>query len=342
MSASIVAVGPPGGRTIRSRLLWVVWRFERTACIPILALIAVFAGYMTLAGTSMHDRYAAYLKNPNLFNGLSARWGEVNMSVIALHALPIVAGVFVGAPMLAREFESGTYPFAWTQGVERTKFFSVRLLSVVVALALGAAVLGAVAGWWSSPFSSFGPANAWQPGQFDVSVLVLPAWTVLALALGAWLGAITRHVVSAMAATTATLGVALALVYWKVDALIRAIAPVAQQVRPGSGGWQGKIDAPAGNGVPGPTGSWVLQGWYSKPSGAVLSTRAANHVTIQLDALKGFIDPASWLHQHHLEYWISFQPHDRLLVLQLGTCLALVFLGTSCWVLARSALRRGA
>ena len=30
--------------------------------------------------------------------------------------LPGLLGVFVGAPVVARELESGTYRFAWTQG----------------------------------------------------------------------------------------------------------------------------------------------------------------------------------------------------------------------------------
>ena len=46
--------------------------------------------------------------------------------------LPALIGVFVGAPLLARELEHGTYRFAWTQGVTRRRW----LLSKTLLLAL--------------------------------------------------------------------------------------------------------------------------------------------------------------------------------------------------------------
>ena len=38
-----------------------------------------------------------------------------------LLVVPALIGMFWGAPLIAREFETGTYGLAWTQGVTRTR-----------------------------------------------------------------------------------------------------------------------------------------------------------------------------------------------------------------------------
>jgi hypothetical protein len=52
-------------------------------------------------------------------------------AVRGLAVLPALAGLFVGAPLLARELEQGTHRFAWTQGVTRRRW----LLSKTALLA---------------------------------------------------------------------------------------------------------------------------------------------------------------------------------------------------------------
>src|SRR4029077_18922465 len=80
--------------------------------------------------------------------------------------LPLLAGLFVGAPLIARELEYGTYRFAWTQGVSRRRW----LLSKTLPLAAGAVVAAAVASlvlmWWRSPFDSL--EGRMSPSGFDV------------------------------------------------------------------------------------------------------------------------------------------------------------------------------
>ena len=56
-----------------------------------------------------------------------------------LAVLPALAGVFVGAPLLARELEHDTHRFAWTQGVTRRRW----LLSKTALLAAGTVVIAA-------------------------------------------------------------------------------------------------------------------------------------------------------------------------------------------------------
>ncbi len=50
--------------------------------------------------------------------------------------------------MLAREFEAGTFRFAWTQGFERWRWTLAKLVVIGVAVAMASAVLSLLASWY--------------------------------------------------------------------------------------------------------------------------------------------------------------------------------------------------
>ena len=114
--------------------------------------------------------------------------------------LPALAGLFVGAPLLARELEHGTYRFAWTQGVTRRRW----LLSKTALLAVGDRRRGgrrerssSCGGARPSTRSRGGSA----PSGFDIEGIVVPAYALFALALGVLAGLASRRTVAAMTAT---------------------------------------------------------------------------------------------------------------------------------------------
>jgi hypothetical protein len=53
--------------------------------------------------------------------------------VAATMGIPLLFGVFWGAPLLAREFEDGTHNLAWTQGVTRRRWLSRNLMWALAA-----------------------------------------------------------------------------------------------------------------------------------------------------------------------------------------------------------------
>lgn len=65
--------------------------------------------------------------------------------------VPGVLGMFWGAPLIAREFETGTFRLAWTQGTTRTRWLAVKLGVVGVASMAAAGLLSLMTSWWSSP-----------------------------------------------------------------------------------------------------------------------------------------------------------------------------------------------
>src|SRR5437016_1192461 len=70
-------------------------------------------------------------------------------SDLLLLVIPLVIGMFWGAPLISREFEAGTFRLAWTQGVTRTRWLAVKLGLGAVASAAIAGLPCLIVGLWS-------------------------------------------------------------------------------------------------------------------------------------------------------------------------------------------------
>jgi ABC-2 family transporter protein len=187
-------------------MAWVTWRQHRlqalvaggfvtlaaiaaaVSAVPILhayhrAALAACAPPSTRSGCDLIVRHF----QDEFAGGTEVRW---------LILLPALAGVFVGAPLIARELEQGTYRFVWTQAVTRRRWLLSKTLLLAVGTAAAAAVLAAAVTWWRQPFDTF--AGRMTPSTFDVEGTVVPAYAVFALALGIFAGALLRRTVPAM------------------------------------------------------------------------------------------------------------------------------------------------
>jgi hypothetical protein len=125
--------GPASGTSARvpwRSLAKVTWRQQRTALAGILALPAAAA--MAMAAIAAPDYGSSYTDDP-------ARVGLKSAVVILLQLTPVLAGLFIGAPLIAHEAEHGTLRLAWTQGADRTRWLLCRTVPVMVVLALAAA-----------------------------------------------------------------------------------------------------------------------------------------------------------------------------------------------------------
>jgi hypothetical protein len=127
---------------------------------------------------------------------------------------PALIGIFWGAPLVARELESGTFRLAWTQSVTRARWLGVKLAVVGVASAVTAGLLSLMVTWWTTPFSRV-EANRFDPTLFTQHGIVPLAYAVFAFALGVTMGLLVRRTLPAMAATLALfIGVLLCIVFW--------------------------------------------------------------------------------------------------------------------------------
>ena len=85
-----------------------------------------------ITGVVMADDYHAALaavqrseclQHLSLFRGDGAIIDTVNLTIAA----PLVLGLFWGAPLIAREIETGTHTLVWTQGVSRRRWLAGKL-----------------------------------------------------------------------------------------------------------------------------------------------------------------------------------------------------------------------
>jgi hypothetical protein len=111
---------------------------------------------------------------------------------------PALFGIFWGAPLLAREWETGTYRLAWTQSVTRSRWLITKLLLAGGATVVAAAALTLTITWW---YTTFHGLDSNQYDVFDRRDIVPVAYAAFAFAFGALMGGVIRRTVPAMAAT---------------------------------------------------------------------------------------------------------------------------------------------
>ncbi|GHF68393.1 transporter [Kitasatospora xanthocidica] len=105
-------------------------------------------------------------------------------------------GAFLGAPLLAREFEHGTVRFAWTQGAGRTRWTVGGLVLVGSVLAVATALTAVVLDWWIAPLAVHG--GRFTPLAFTSAPPALVGRVLLVFALSALVGAVLRRTLVAV------------------------------------------------------------------------------------------------------------------------------------------------
>jgi len=149
-------------------------------------------------------------RGPDIRSGRAERRGQDNLSqIVSLTtgpvdgpvytltilslAVPLLFGMFWGSPAVARERETGTVQFAWTQSVTRRRWLSVKTGWLLLAGAVfGSAVAGLVT-WWYAPLNAL-HQNQFQQGWFDLQGIVPIGYAVFAVALGIAAGDADRPV----------------------------------------------------------------------------------------------------------------------------------------------------
>jgi ABC-type transport system involved in multi-copper enzyme maturation permease subunit len=159
---------------------------------------------------------SAFLRNDSTLD----TWLGVLVVVV-----PGIIGIFWGAPLIARELETGTFRLAWTQSVTRNRWLTVKLAVVGAASMAVTGLLSLAVTWWASPLDR---ANMDAFHTFDQRDIVPIGYAALAFALGVAAGVLIRRSLPAMATTLAAfVGARLAIAH-----LIRPqlIAPLHQDI----------------------------------------------------------------------------------------------------------------
>ena len=186
-------------------MLWLTWRQHRIELSIVLALGLCVALAMTVVTLQANSGFGAVRQAcPGLLCVSASENFDSRFSTLftafegALLALPGLAGIFIGAPLLAREFEHGTIRLVWTQGVTRRRWLATKLAVVLAWSALVGGLLGGVGSLTTgTPEGMF--ADRWSAFDFQWPVLI--SYSVFAIALGVAAGALFRRAVPAMAVT---------------------------------------------------------------------------------------------------------------------------------------------
>ena len=146
-----------------TRLTWLQFRAQ---AVTAAAALAAFAVLLAATGPHMASMYAASgldschgsscLSPASYFTGSLARspYGVLFLLSTGIILLaPAVIGLFWGAPLIARELETGTADLAWNQSVTRTRWLAVKLTAGGLAAMAVTEALSLMQTWWAAPIS---------------------------------------------------------------------------------------------------------------------------------------------------------------------------------------------
>ncbi|MET8085362.1 transporter [Micromonospora sp. NPDC005237] len=261
-------------------MIWLTWRQHRKLAFYTLLGFLVLAAVLVPIGLSMRHTFAdlglAECLRPSTLSEAAAqtcdvglrrfsdRYDSLNLVAVLLITLPVLVGLFWGAPLVAREVEQGTHRFVWTQGVGRTRWALVKFGLVGGAVVLLAVGYGLGMSWWVQPLTHAAHQGRLGMIVFDLQGIVPIGYTLFAVALGIFAGTIFKRMLPAMGITLAGfIGVRAA-----VEILARPhYQPARTQTFP--------IEGP---GIPeGDRGNWVLAVGVRNADG----TMAAENTRIQ-------------------------------------------------------------
>jgi hypothetical protein len=334
MSGALTKVGdaPAGPRPALSGLAWVTGRQHRSALVGVGVVLAVSALALVWYGLHEHADFAKLglaactpghevVHCGALVDAFGADQNRITQLIAVLLPLPVLFGLFIGAPLLAREYESGTFRFAFTQGAGRTRWLMVKIAILTGFTVATSTALTLVVIWWYGPMVAL-DGRLGGSAVYEVYGAVFVARALFALALGVLAGALLRRVVPAIGAT---LAVWIAVVIGSVTTLrSHLMAPVRA------------VNAPA------PAHAWTLRETWTAPNGQLVGRAQINELLYQTSLAGHKLDATSYLAQRGYRYSVVYQPGGRFWAFQAIEAGGLVVLSALLLVAAVWLVRRRA
>src|SRR5579864_3977927 len=147
------------------RMAWVT-RQHRAGLVGVAVFLGAVAACLWLAGLQLHHAYAAAAACRPASSlacagpgGLADRFNgmyDFLANGFILQAVPALIGAFAGAPVLARELETGTFRYAWTQGFGRWRWTLAKLVALAVVVAAAAGAISVLFSWYYQPYFATG------------------------------------------------------------------------------------------------------------------------------------------------------------------------------------------
>lgn len=316
-------------------MIALTWRQHRVQLLVGAVVLAAIAGYL-IHGALQRDAYATSLglfaclaDHPTTCGTLGEaffnHFGNVPNFFQLLLALPLLAGLFWGAPLIAREVETGTFRLVWTQSVSRGRWLAVKLATFLSATVIAAAIVSLSFDWWlgvADRMDEVGITNVNRlaPPSFDLTGVMPVGTTLFAFALGAAAGAVIRRVLPAMAVTV---GVFFAVVSPLQSLRYKIFLPLS-------------VSGPFGRVSPVQPGAYVLSHGYADAAGHPVTFDQILGACGGPSVSAGQGIPVSCLSSHGFRLTETYLPGNAywpLQVIEAGslTAAAVVLLATAVW-----------
>jgi hypothetical protein len=195
-------------------MTWLLWRQHRGEAYVVAAILGVLTPILVVSGIGLASAYqrlgaAACVGHADLpscqaiYRALDAPYALISNALPwPVNLFPALLAMFVGAPLVTREFEHGTFRLVWTQSVTRLRWLGVKLAVVLGGCVLASLVLTILLTWWYTPYAQL--LGKFNPAFFNLEGLAPIARMIFAFALAVCAGVALRKTIPAMFVTLVT------------------------------------------------------------------------------------------------------------------------------------------
>lgn len=281
-------------------MIWLTWRQFRAQAASAVAALAAFAVLLAVTRPRMDSLFAAsgitgcqggtcggrastFLNDLASATPFGGRGGSLALlpdgtdlypivyalGLMIILITPAIIGMFWGAPLIARELETGTCLLSWNQSVTRNRWLTFKLMLTGLAALAVAEAFCLMQAWWAAPIGramvlggsvSVFNAGRFSPMNFATHGITPLGYAAFGFALGVTAGVLLRRAVPAMAVTLVIFAaIQVAMPLWVRPHLIppdRVVATTQATQTTFTGSQSGPV-LTAGI-VPGQPGAWII------------------------------------------------------------------------------------
>src|ERR1700751_5457264 len=317
-------------------MTWLTWRQFRPQAVTALAALAVFAiligatephvasMYRGSGIAGCHGGACGQLAGNFLLTVSGASTVVFMLGIACVILTPALIGVFWGAPLVAREFETGTFRLVWIQSIPRSRWMASKLAVPGLAAIAVTEGLCLLYGWWAAPI---GQAARLAPGSnfplgmspfsllaFDAHGIVPVGYAAFGFTLGVTAGVLIRRALPAMAVTL----VLFAAVQVAVPLAIRPnLFPAEHATQSLTANFSGLQHVGSGG-----TFSFALDRLDSQPGAWIFSSQAVNTAGQPVSVMPAACvnqangDSMAGLPSHGIAVAVAYQPTSRFWPIQ--------------------------
>jgi len=356
-------------------LIWLTWRQSRLQAASAAVVLAAFAVLLAATGPHLASLYAgsrigscqggldacgaaaddfiqqlygSSLSGASSVDGTGTYWLLYLLGIVIILVAPAVIGIFWGAPLIAREFETGTFRLVWTQSITRVRWVASKLALPGLAAIVLTEGLSLMYSWWAAPIGQAARLAAGTSFPLGMGPFSLPAfdahgvvplsYAAFGFTLGVTAGVLFRRVLPAMAVTLA------------VFAAVQVAMPLAirPSLFPPAHATQSLAQNFSGQQNVGPGGRFTLALDYldREPGAWIFSSGAVNAAgqpvsVMPADCAHGSAeDPTQCLASHGIAIAVTYLPTSRYWPIQwtetgIYLALALALAGFCSWRVGR-------